>query len=60
MPEAHCKACIKEFKEYRKSGEPRFMLDIVRDYVAQNKGVSETGLYRRLNDNSGHWKPKAG
>lgn len=59
MLDAHCKACIKEFKAYRKSGDPCSMLDIVRDYVAQNKGLSETGLYRRLNDNSSHWNPHA-
>lgn len=60
MLDAHCKECIKEFKEYRKLGEPRSMQDIVRDYAANHDGVSAKGLYRRLNDNNVHWKPKAG
>ena len=60
MLNAECKACIKEFKEYLKSGEPQSMQNIVRDYAAGHDGVSAESLYRRLNDNSVHWNPKAG
>ena len=30
LPDKHAKACIKEFKEYRKIGDPQSMRDIVK------------------------------
>ncbi len=51
----HAKACIKEFKEYRKLGELQSMREIVKEYVATHDGVSESGTYRRLTDNHDQW-----
>ena len=53
--DCHAKACIKEHKDYVRLGERLSMRDIVTEYVAKNVGVSHSGTYRRLTDNSDQW-----
>jgi hypothetical protein len=56
----HGTACIKEFKAYKRRGDPQTMLYVVKEYVAEHPEVSEAALYRSLTDNSDQWKPTAG
>jgi len=48
--------CIRKFKEYQRNGDPQDMKYVVREYVSEHPEESESGLYRRLTDNSQYWK----
>lgn len=53
----HANQCIDRYRAYIRGGEPQTMNFVVKEYVSENKDVSESGTLRILNDNSDHWKP---